>query len=139
VHNWQQQLKPLKPLQTDAHAMDLLVTQLMQAQATLNTPQNLVAQSALEEVLALTLLLLDRLQVNAEHALNRVATRWKTQPTDKKRFRVYPDFVEVWVGHEYRGGWPLTGDEDLNRLEHLAAELDCQLEYSHTRQLSLLP
>jgi hypothetical protein len=134
---WQQQLAHLKPLQTDTEALEQLRYLVNMAEAAKAQGNVLACQTALEDTLAYTLLALDRFKVNTDNALHRVMARWQ-KPQDKKRFRVYADFVEIWVGTEYRGGWPLTTADDRNQVVQLATELSCELEYAESRQLSLL-
>ena len=135
---WQQLLNQTRTLQTDAEAIELLRYQVDMAEAAKKQGHVLACQTALEEALALNLMALSRFQVNPDNALQRVLARWQ-KPQDKKRFRLYSDFVEIWVGTEYRGGWPLQTAEDRQQVTQLAAELQCEIEQAETRQLSLLP
>jgi hypothetical protein len=134
---WQQLLNQARPVKTDAEALDLLKYQVDMAEAAKKQGNVLACQTALEEALAYSLMVLDRYQVNPDNALQRVLARWQ-KPQDKKRFRLYSDFVEIWVGTEYRGGWPLLTPEDRQQVKQLATELHCDIEQADTRQLSLL-
>jgi hypothetical protein len=155
LHNWQMPLRQLLGDNTTDHAvLEQLKSQLSRVahalqppadqDAVKSTPQTIpqtgnpiTGQHALEDVLALSLVLMDRLNVNADWALRRVTTRWQRKDT-ARRFIVYPDFVEIWVGHEYRGGWPIQPEDTHQSIEQMALDLGCTLEYSQTRQLSLL-
>jgi hypothetical protein len=130
-------LTQIRPMATDAEVLEALQHQLTRAVTALEQGHGVHGQQAIEDVLGYTLLLMDRLNIQADRALQRVITRWRSEK-DTKRLRVYPSFVEVWVGHEYRGGWPLQSAEDVAQVELIAAELNCQLEYANTQQLSLL-
>jgi hypothetical protein len=139
-NTWQQELRLANPLATDAETFAQLQHYADETRKSVEKGQLFQAQSALEQVLAYSLLALSRLEVNADKALCRVLTQWQRQPEgqQQRRFLLYSDYVEIWLGTDYKGGWPLHTADEQQAVYALANDLHAVVEVCQSKQLSLL-
>lgn len=95
------------------------------------------AQTALEDTLAQVLIALKSMNVQADRAVERCIKRMEKEDSDGRIFHIYKDRVEIQVGLETRGGWPLFSNEDYEAALALARTFGCDVVYHEAQQLDL--
>jgi hypothetical protein len=95
------------------------------------------AQMALEDTLLRTFIAMKSMGINAEDGMKRALARLEAQSKEQRVFHIFPDRVEILVGSESRGGWPLYTEEDLELALQTAQSLGCDVEYRDGRQLGI--
>lgn len=130
-----------EPPRTIQDALALVLSQAQAARQALQNQAYLPAQARLEEVLVSTLLALSAFDVQAESAFWRVLDRYAKQQKMHQRMVLYPERVELWVGNQQKGGWPLFSEADYQNCLQMAEQLGCELEERTQAmdQLNLFP
>ena len=93
-------------------------------------------QQALEDALFHLLPALRLMGIAPDEGLRRAWLRTRAS-AEEKAFHVFGDRLEVRVGEETRGTWPLFTQEDYQALVSMARELGCPVVHHDTRQLEL--
>ncbi len=95
----------------------------------------LLSQQQLENILADVLVAMHTFNLQAGPAFERALARRRQ---DRRRaFHVYADRVEIRVGPELRGTWPLTSQQEYEAALQLALELGCDVVHEEALQLPL--
>lgn len=95
-------------------------------------------QQALEEALVHVLSALKLSGVSPEAGLQRAWLNGQAAGGENNRaFHVFHDRVEVRVGDDVRGSWPLFTLEDYQSFVAMARELACPVVHHGNRQLAL--
>lgn len=95
------------------------------------------AQTRIEETLARLLVAMQCLEIDADRAMERVLLRFAQSAAHPRRFVFYGDRLEIRVGDDVRGGWPLYGPDDYESALALARTFGCDITHADSRQLSL--
>ncbi len=99
--------------------------------------QLLTAQSYLEDTLAQVLIAMKTLNISPSRALERSVDRLVAETKQQRVFHIYSDRVEIQVGSDIRGGWPLYSHDDYEAVVALARTFSCQVIHHETQQLEL--
>ncbi len=95
------------------------------------------AQISLEDTLAQVLIALKSMNIQADRAVERCIERMEKAGAEGRVFHIYKDRVEIQVGMEIRGGWPLFSNEDYEAALALARTFGCEVAYHEAQQLNL--
>ena len=117
-----------QPPETLEAALETLQQSAQQALQAYQANRWVEAQEGLEQSLIELLLALKKWDLNAEASFFRAVSRQAQQERAARVFKVFQDRVELWVGEDYRGGWPLLSDEDYKACCRLAEEMGCELQ-----------
>lgn len=94
------------------------------------------AQSLLEDSLLHSLVAMKRLNLDPDLALERALARLQAGAT-RKAFHIFGNRVEIRVGQDVRGSWPLYAEADYEAALQLARELGCDVVHEEASQLGL--
>jgi len=131
---WAEQSTPPKTMEESLARVSQSLLESIQA---FQDNQLVTAQTALENTFAQTLLALKVFEVDPNRALARALNRLTQEKTEPRRFKLYDDFVEIYVGSALKGGWLLHGQDDHDAAVALAQTFGCLVEWSNCKQLSL--
>lgn len=95
------------------------------------------AQEKLEDTLLRALSALQAFGIDAKAGLTRSIERVAQQKKAPRVFKLYNDFVEIYVGQELRGGWRLQCQADQDAAIALAQTFDASVEWPDSKQLNL--
>ncbi len=95
------------------------------------------AQTDLEETLAQILIAMKTLNINPSRALERSIERIAHENAQHRVFHIYSNRVEIQVGPDIRGGWPLYSHEDYEAVVALARTFGCEVIHHEAQQLDL--
>ena len=124
------------PAMTIRECLGRVQTTLMEAQAALDQGMVVNAQTLLEDTHLQLLAALNAFHIQPEAGLVRAWSRLQHKG-EKRAFHIFDDRVEIRVGNETRGGWPLYSEHDYRAALKLAQELDCRIIHEEVRQMSL--
>lgn len=114
---------------TIAQALETVLASAEKAKTLFEQQQTVAAQSALENALLEVILASRQMQLQLPQALNRALLRRNTPANLGKRImKVFRDRVELWVGNQHQGGWPLFSQDDLEAAHQIARDLDCEVQ-----------
>ncbi len=98
----------------------------------------IMVQTRLEDTLVQILMVMKTLNVSPDCALERAITRGvQTTVQQQRAFHIYGDRVDIQVGGELRGGWPLYTHEDYEAVVALARTFGCEVTHHDSQQLAL--
>lgn len=128
---------PDPPPETAQQALACVSQTLVEAIRAFEADHLPQTQVCLEETFARLLIAMKRLDINAEMAMERVLLRFAQAASQPRRFLFFGDRVEIRVGDEVRGGWPIFGQQDYEAAVALARTFGCDVAHADSRQLSL--
>lgn len=129
-------LHQTEPPRTSREALGRLQESVRQCLAAFEQDQLVACQSHLESSLLQVLIAMHTFNLEAEPAYERALARMR-QSGGLRAFHVYADRVEIRVGAELRGAWPLAGQADYEAALRLAHELGCDVIHEEALQLEL--
>jgi hypothetical protein len=115
------------PPQTSLEALHRLQHTIQLAVQSNTNDQVVQTQSRLEDSLVLTLVCFKQFGLDVERAFERAISRAKPSKSDSQCFYLYPDRVEIVVAGDYRGGWPVFTQEDIDSVYKVAQDLNCEV------------
>jgi hypothetical protein len=121
---------------TIREALSRLQETVRQCQEALDAERLVAAQTLLEDSHLQLLVALKAFDLQPEPALQRALARLK-EGADKRAFHIFSDRVEVRVGQDVRGEWPLYSQQDYDIALRLAHELGCTVIHEEACQLGL--
>lgn len=121
---------------TIREALSRLQETVRQCQEALEAERLVAAQTLLEDSHLQLLIALKAFELQPEPALQRALARLKGG-ADKRAFHIYADRVEIRVGLDVRGEWPLYSQQDYDIALRLAHELGCTVIHEEACQLGL--
>lgn len=121
--------------ETMRQALGRLQETVRQCQDALENGQLVSAQTLLEDSQLQVLVAMKACDIQPELALQRALSRLKD--ADKRAFHIYADRVEIKVGLEVRGEWPIYSQHDYEAALRLAHELGCSAIHEEACQLGL--
>ena len=132
---WQQQETP--PETTQA-ALAQLSDTMLRCVGGFAAGQVVETQRLLDDTLVQVLLSMKTMNMNPDLALERSLARQEsaTQPP-RRKFHLYRDRLEVHVGDQLRGGWPLYSQADVDAVVALARTFECDIHHHDAEQLDL--
>jgi hypothetical protein len=127
------------------HVLQAMVANSQAAYQCWQAQQDVGTQTHLEDVLLLVLTAMERFGLDANRGLIRALERTKATNEasamgaggEQRVFVLYPDWVDIRVGNEIRGGWPLHSPDDVAAARQLADDLGCLCETPQGQQLAL--
>ena len=122
--------------ETSREALARLRETLRASEDALASGQLVAGQSRLEDALIQVLVAMHTFNLDAEPGFARALSRLQAAP-GQKAFHLFTDRLEIRVGGETRGGWPLTSEADRQAACRLARELGCDIRFEEADQLAL--
>ena len=128
---WRQTSSQPETLQEALGRLEHLV---LACQKAFQTDQLVITQSTLEDLLAHVLIALKVLELDPDQSLGRALERMKSGK-GRPVLQIFSDRVEIRVGDEHRGGWPLFTEADYENALQVAGSLGFEVAHQDSRQL----
>jgi hypothetical protein len=121
---------------TSREALGRFQETVRQCQKAFEDDRLLSTQSLLEDSLVQLLIAMKSFDLQPDQALHRALERLQ-DGSGKRAFHIFSERVEIRVGAEVRGEWPLYSQNDYQSALSLAHELGCNVIHEDACQLEL--